>query len=251
MTRYDGLAGRAVLITGAAHGLGRVLAEAFAAQGARLALVDRDGPTLEAVAAALPGGAWTAQADLAEVERCEDLVEQVAGALGGLEVLVNNAAVISRMPLDAVTVAEFERVLRVNLLAPFFLARGAMARMRRAGRGGRIVNVASMAARTGGVSDVSMYAASKGGLVAATRSLAKVGAPDGILVNAILPSNIESPMLRDVFPPEVIARTLSAVPLGRTADPSEVAELVLWLASDASSYVTGASWDINGGWFMT
>jgi 3-oxoacyl-[acyl-carrier protein] reductase len=126
-----------------------------------------------------------------------------------------------------------------------------MARMRAAGTGGRIVNVASMAARTGGVSDVSMYAASKGGLIAVTKSLARVGAADRILVNAILPSNIDSPMLRDAFPPEVVARTLSGVPLGRTADPVEVAQLVLWLASDASSYVTGVNWDINGGWYMT
>jgi 3-oxoacyl-[acyl-carrier protein] reductase len=123
--------------------------------------------------------------------------------------------------------------------------------MRRQGGGGRIVNIASMAGRTGGVGDIHPYAASKGGLMAATKSLAKAAAADGILVNAVLPSNIESAMLRDVFPPAVIARTLSQVPLGRTADPSEVAELVLWLSSDACGYVTGVNWDINGGWYMS
>jgi 3-oxoacyl-[acyl-carrier protein] reductase len=253
MARYDGLAGRVVLLTGAAHGLGRALATAFAEQGSRLALVDVDGPGLTEVAASLPGGVvgWTGVADLGDVEHCEPLVGRVADEFGALDVLVNNAAIIARTPLDGVTPAAFERVLRVNLLAPFFLARAAMARMRAAGTGGRIVNVASMAARTGGVSDVSMYAASKGGLIAVTKSLARVGAADRILVNAILPSNIDSPMLRDAFPPEVVARTLSGVPLGRTADPVEVAQLVLWLASDASSYVTGVNWDINGGWYMT
>jgi len=139
----------------------------------------------------------------------------------------------------------------VNLMAPWFLTRAAITQMRRQGRGGRIVNVASMAGRTGGVGDVHPYAASKGGLLAVTKSLARAAAADGILVNAILPSNIESAMLRDSFPPEAIERTMSQVPLGRTAAPDEVAELVLWLSSQASSYVTGVSWDIDGGWFMS
>jgi 3-oxoacyl-[acyl-carrier protein] reductase len=116
---------------------------------------------------------------------------------------------------------------------------------------GRIVNVASMAGRTGGVGDIHPYAASKGGLLAVTKSLAKAVAADGILVNAILPSNIESAMLRESFPPTAIEKTLSAVPLGRTATPDEVAELVLWLSSDACGYVTGVNWDINGGWYMS
>jgi NAD(P)-dependent dehydrogenase (short-subunit alcohol dehydrogenase family) len=108
-----------------------------------------------------------------------------------------------------------------------------------------------MAARTGGTSDVYVYGASKAGLLTITRSLAKVAASDNVRVNAILPSNIEAPMLRGVFPQDVLDRVLSQIPLGRTAQPAEVAELVLWLASDASSYVTGASWDINGGWYMS
>ncbi len=251
MSRYDGIDGRVVLVTGAAHGLGRALAAGFAEQGARLALVDIDGAALDEVAGSLGRPVLREVVDLSVTEDLEPLVGRVSDALGGLDVLVNNAAVISRMSLDAITPAVFERVLRVNLLAPFFLARAAMHQMRASRRPGRIINVASMAARTGGVADVAMYAASKGGLLSVTRSLAKEGASDGILVNAILPSNIDSPMLHDAFLPEVIARTVSAVPLGRTAQPHEVAELVLWLASDAASYVTGASWDVNGGWFMT
>ena len=165
--------------------------------------------------------------------------------------LVNNAATLKRTPLEEVSQAEFERTLRVNLVAPYFLARAAIAQMRAQGRGGRIVNVASMAGRTGGVADIHPYAASKGGMLAMTKSLARAAATDGILVNAILPSNIESPMLRDSFPPDAIARTLSQVPMGRTARPEEVAELVLWLSSGDCSYVTGANWDINGGWYMS
>ncbi len=178
-------------------------------------------------------------------------MERVAGHFGRIDVLVNNAAMLKRTPLEEVTPDQFEQALRLNLVAPYFLSRAAIVQMRRGGRGGRIVNVASMAGRTGGVADIHPYAASKGGLLAVTKSLAKAAAADGILVNAILPSNIESPMLRDSFPPEAIARTLAQVPLGRTAEPDEVAELVLWLSSDASSYVTGVNWDINGGWYMS
>jgi NAD(P)-dependent dehydrogenase (short-subunit alcohol dehydrogenase family) len=253
-TSYPELRDRVVVVTGAARGLGAALAVAFAAQGSRLALVDVDSASLELTARRLDAGAGDISleaVDLADISACEQMVHRVAAHFGRLDVLVNNAAVIRRAPMEDVEVADFELALRVNLLAPWFLARAAIAVMRRAGRGGRIVNVASMAGRTGGVGDIHPYAASKGGLLAVTKSLARETAADGILVNAILPSNIESPMLRETFPPQAIERTLSQVPLGRTAEPHEVAELVLWLASDASSYVTGANWDINGGWVMS
>lgn len=254
MTTYPDLRDKVVLVTGAAHGLGAALARSFAAQGARLALVDIDGEALALEARALDPGPerlLIEVADLADATSWAPLVQRVVTHFDGLDVLVNNAATLKRTAMDDVTLEDFERALRVNLVAPYFLARAAIAHMREQGRGGRIVNVASMAGRTGGVADIHPYAASKGGLMAVTKSLAKAVAPDGILVNAILPSNIESPMLRDIFPPEAIAKTLSQVPLGRTAAPAEVAELVLWLSSDASAYVTGVNWDINGGWYMS
>ena len=254
MADYPELRGRVVLITGAAHGLGAALAGQFAAQGARLALLDRDQAGLEAVGSSLglPAHDIVCEViDLAEADATRGVVARVADRLGALDVLVNNAAELRRAPMEDAQAQDFERTLRINLVAPYFLARDAVGLMREQGRGGRIINVASMAGRTGGVADIHPYAASKGGLLAVTKSLAKAAAADGILVNAILPSNIESPMLRDSFPPEAIHRTLAQVPLGRTAVPEEVAALILWLASDASSYVTGVNWDINGGWVMS
>ena len=254
MATYPDLRDKIVLVTGAAQGLGAALARAFAEQGARLAITDVDTDGLSEVGRGLGSGPdhlLMEVVDLADATTYDPLVARVADHFDGLDVLVNNAAVLKRAPMDEVDVAEFERHLRVNLTAPYFLARAAIEQMRRRGRGGRIVNVASMAGRTGGVADVHPYAASKGGLLAVTKALAKAAAADRVLVNAILPSNIESPMLRDVFPPDAIARTLSQVPLGRAALPAEVAGLVLWLSSDASSYVTGVNWDINGGWVMS
>ena len=254
MSDYPELRGKVVLVTGAAHGLGAALARSFARQGARLAAIDIDAAGLEQLSGDLGLDESRLLAEVVDLANPDDYaasVEHVAAHFGDLDVLVNNAAMLQRIPMDQVSLEDFERALRVNLVAPYFLARAAITQMRERGHGGRIVNVASMAGRTGGVADIHPYAASKGGLLAITKSLAKATAADGILVNAILPSNIESAMLRDVFPPEAIVGTLGQVPLGRTADPAEVAELVLWLSSDACSYVTGVNWDINGGWVMS
>ena len=253
MNQYEGLQDAVVLLTGATGGLGAAIARRFADHGSRLLLTDLQPDRLDDLAASLDPGSTlviTKPADLADPAVCEPLVRLAVERFGRIDVLVNNAALLGRAPLEEITPILFDRVIAVNLRAPFFLSRAAMAVMRLQ-QSGHIVNVASMAARTGGTSDVFVYAASKAGLLSLSRSLAKISAPDNIRVNAILPANIESPMLRAGFPQEVLDRVLAQIPLGRTAQPSEVAELVLWLASDASSYVTGASWDINGGWFMT
>ncbi|HEU5430234.1 MAG TPA: SDR family NAD(P)-dependent oxidoreductase, partial [Thermomicrobiales bacterium] len=167
MNRYDGLADAVVVVTGAAHGLGATLAAGFAAQGARLVLNDVDGDGLHAAAARLgvgPDRVVLAPADLADVAVCQPLVQQALDAFGQLDVLVNNAAVLGRAALDDITPDVFDRVIAVNLRAPLFLSRAALAAMRPRRRGA-IVNVASMAARTGGTSDVYVYGASKAGLL--------------------------------------------------------------------------------------
>jgi 3-oxoacyl-[acyl-carrier protein] reductase len=240
-----------VIVTGAAGGLGAALAAGFAAQGARLALCDVDGDALRRVLDGLPEGeSFAVPADLRSVAACEDLVGAAAARFGGVDVLVNNAAVLRRMPIDEVTPEVFDEVVAVNLRAPFFLARAAWKHMRAAG-GGRIINVASVAARTGGASDVFPYAASKGGMVTLTKSLAKLTAPDNVLVNAVLPAAIDTGMLTGGFDPDAIGEIAARIPLGRLSPPSEMAGIVLWLASDAASFVTGASFDVNGGWVMT
>lgn len=243
-----------VIVTGAARGLGQTVAEAFALQDARIALVDVDEAGLADTAERLrlpPARLLAIVADLREPATLEAIVERTVAAFGRLDVLINNAALVDDVPLDEITPDLFDRVIDVNLRAPLFLSRAALRVMRGQG-GGRIVNVASMAARTGGAyPTIFCYAASKGGLLALTRSFAKLGAADNVLVNAVLPSNIDSPMLWGPFARDAIEKVLAAVPLGRPAQPMEVAELILWLASPGSSYVTGASWDINGGWFMS
>jgi 3-oxoacyl-[acyl-carrier protein] reductase len=250
---YPELAGRVVIVTGAAGGLGRAVADGFGAQGARLVLCDLDAAALRLAGkdlAAPPDRLLALAADLREPAACEALVDTAADHFGQIDVLVNNAAVLHRMPVEQVTPEVFDEVMAVNLRAPFFLARAALRHMRPAGWG-RIINIASVAARTGGASDVFPYAASKGGLVALTKSLAKLAAGDGVLVNAVLPAGIDTSMITEGFSAEAIEAIVRQIPLGRLSPPSEMAGIVLWLASDAAGYVTGASFDVNGGWVMT
>jgi 3-oxoacyl-[acyl-carrier protein] reductase len=238
-SRYAGLDKRVALVTGAARGLGRAVVLRLLENGASVAACDIDSEglaTLDSIPR-VSGSLRIFPVDLAE-------------AFGRLDILVNNAAILCRKPLEEMTVDDFDRVLAVNLRAPFLLARAALKDMRLQ-RWGRIINIASIAARTGGSSNLFAYAASKGGLVALTKALARSGAEDNILVSAVLPAGIDTPMIGEGFSADSLEKIRAEIPLQRLAQPEEIAEIVLWLASDASSYVTGASFDVNGGWAMT
>jgi 3-oxoacyl-[acyl-carrier protein] reductase len=251
MTQYAGLSGRVALVTGAGRGLGRAVARRLLEHGAAVAAVDIDRGALSEVAEEAGPGAsiHILPADLADAASAESLVPLAVEAFGGLDILVNNAAILCRKPLEDVSIDDFDRVIAVNLRAPFLIARAALREMRPR-RWGRIVNVASIAARTGGSADVFPYAASKGGLVALTKALAKSAAPDNVLVSAVLPAGMDTPMVAQGFGTEGLEQIKAQIPMGRLSEPEEIAEAVLWLASESSSYVTGASLDVNGGWSM-
>jgi NAD(P)-dependent dehydrogenase (short-subunit alcohol dehydrogenase family) len=231
---------RTALVTGSAQGIGRAIAEALAADGHRVIGVDvRDqdaGPM-----------ARTIRADLAEPAE----IEAVAADVEHADILVNNAAILVEKPIEEMSISEFDRTIAVNLRAPFLLSRTIGAGMKERGWG-RIVNISSVGARTGAVSQAAAYAATKAGLIALTKNFARNYGPFGITVNAVAPGAIETPMLagqvevtpglRDVVTPQI--------PLRRFAQPAELAAVVAFLASDAASFVTGATVDVNGGWFM-
>jgi NAD(P)-dependent dehydrogenase (short-subunit alcohol dehydrogenase family) len=254
MPRYDSLRERVVLVTGAAGGLGSELVRMFSAQGASVFATDRDGSGLETVRASLNGSEGiiaTLVANLEEPSVPGGLVEAVLGRFGQLDVLVNNAADLASCSIATLTADEFDRIVSVNLRAPYFLMRAATEVMNRQEQGGRIVNVASIDARHGGGSaDTIPYAACKGGVVAMTKGFAKFVANPSVLINAVLPGGIDTPMIAD-WPPEGLAEGRRKIPLGRLASPAEIAELILWLSSGDNSYSSGASFDINGGLAMS
>ncbi len=247
-----GLEGKAVLVTGAAGGIGRATAAAFAECGAHVAAHDLDLDGAQATVAELAGdGHLALGGDLREPETPVRLVAEVRAACGRLDVLAHLAAVLVRRehPRDT-TVADIDLQQEVNTRATFLIGREAAETMRAQGGGGRIVNIASQAWWTGGFGGSIVYAGTKGAIVSMTRGFARTYGGDGILVNAIAPGAVDTPMLTDGLAPEAYEQFLAQIPIGRVADPSELASVVVFLASDHASYISGATLNVSGGQLM-
>jgi NAD(P)-dependent dehydrogenase (short-subunit alcohol dehydrogenase family) len=246
-----GLSDRGVIVTGAAGGIGRSVASGFAAVGARVLAVDMDAPTLGGVVSSLPGAGHRALAvDLADIGTHGSVIDAAREA-GDLWALVHLAAVLRRRPsADAISIEDWDTQLDVNLRASFFLCRSVAQAMAAAGGGGRIVTFASNAAWTGGLEGSLAYAASKGGVVSLTRGLARSYARHGVTVNAVAPGEVDTPMYWDGLAPAAHEAMLQQIPLGRLADPDEIAGAAIFLASRHASYLTGAALNLTGGFQM-
>jgi NAD(P)-dependent dehydrogenase (short-subunit alcohol dehydrogenase family) len=247
------MTGKVALVTGAAAGIGRATARVFAEAGARVGLCDLDeaggADTVHAIERQ-GGEALFVPADVADPRAVRRFVEQVAARFGRIDVLVNNAGISSpRGQVQELADAEWDRVMAVNLNGHFFCCKYAVPHMLRAG-GGAIVNTSSVLARAtlpGGLA----YTTSKAALIGFTKALAHDLGPAGIRVNCLLPGSTDTPMMwRGVTPeerPAVEAEVAAAQPLRRVARPEEIARVALFLASEAASFVTGATLVVDGG----
>lgn len=241
------LDGRVAVVTGASSGLGARFARVLDAAGARVVLTARRVDRLAGVASELRDPLVVA-ADLAEPDAPDAIVDATLDRFGRIDVLVNNAGASSDTPAIDLEVAEFRRVVEVNLVAPFALARAAARPMLAAGRGS-IVNVASQFGLVGTSAGLSAYSASKGGLVNLTRHLAAEWARSGVRVNALAPGYFESEMTQDLFTDERLhSWATRQTPMRRTGREGELDGALLYLASDASSFVTGSVLAVDGGW---
>ena len=239
---------RVAIVTGASSGLGARFARVLDAAGARVVITARRADRLGELAAELTDPLVVA-ADLMEPDAATRLVTAAVDHLGRVDVLVNNAGASDDIPALEVPIDRFREVVEVNLVAPFALAQATAREMVASGRGGSIVNIASQYGVVGVNAGISAYAASKGGLVNLTRHLAVEWARLGIRVNAIGPGYFPTEMTTDVFDGGVSEAWLRRTsPIGRGGAMHELDGALLYLASDASSYTTGAILAVDGGW---
>lgn len=235
------------LITGASRGIGRAMARVFGAAGARLAIVALNAERLVETANELRAEGYEVRdymCDVADTAQVNETVRRVVSQFGRVDILVNNAGMLQTGPITNFSAAEWERTIAVNLNSAFYFCR-AVAPIMIEQRSGRIINIASITAQTGGVSGSVQYSASKGALLSFTKTLARDLAPYNITVNAIAPGQIETEM--GTLSGEARQRVLDLIPLKRLGTPEDIAYTALFLASTAASYITGATIDVNGG----
>ncbi len=242
-----------VIITGGVGGIGQALVELFASEGARVLFTDRSEEDCADLAAALRRKDLDTDylaGDLRQKAFCERLVVTTAGRLGGVDILINNAGTIPRGNIEETTDDMWFNALDVNLNAVFFMCRAAIPYLRAAG-GGAIVNVASTWGLYPGPDHIA-YCTSKGALATFTRCLGRDHAPEQIRVNAVCPNEVNTPMLQSGFlrrgidPSRGLEELGKTVPLGRVAEPDEIADVIAFLASDDARYVCGATLEVSG-----
>ncbi|MGI4951740.1 MAG: SDR family NAD(P)-dependent oxidoreductase [Janthinobacterium lividum] len=251
MPNFNRFTGKVAFVTGAASGIGKATAVAFASEGARVAIIDRTEEALRQTAKAVEdasGELLVIACDISKPEQVEAAVARTVGTFGRLDVAFNNAGVENKAaPVADIELDEWDRILDINLRGTFVCMKHEIAQMLRQGSG-VVVNTSS-GAGIRGVAGGSAYAASKHAIIGLTKSAALDYAKSNIRVNAVLPGNIETPMM-DRFTGGDIQKAIDLEPVGRLGKPEEIAEAVLWMSSDLGAFVTGAAISVDGGWSL-
>ena len=234
------LGGRVAVVTGGASGIGASLVQALQQAGAQVAVWDLQPPS-----AADAGDALFCPVDVTEPTSIQEALAQTLARLGRVDMLINSAGITGpTMALDAFDDAVWQRVIDINLVGVYHVCKAVVPVLRAQGYG-RVVNIASLAGKEG-TPNASAYSAAKAGVLALTKSLGKELAGSGVLVNAVAPAAVRTPILEQMAP-EHVATMIAKSPMGRLGEPEEIAAQVLWLASDACSFSTGAVFDVSGG----
>lgn len=240
---------RLSVVTGAAGALGAAVSRRLAAEGHRVLMMDVDAERLDAETRGIGDAASAFVVDVGEPAMVERACATIRDEHGTVDTLINNAGVLSNHKADDTSPEEWRRLMAINLDGAFHLSRALLPGMRERGFG-RVVNVCSLAMKTGGLTAGTAYTASKGGLGALTFSLAREVAADGVTVNAVAPAYVRTPMVAEQLTSEQRRALLRQIPVGRFCEPDEVAELIAFLASTHAGFITGEVVDINGGLHM-
>ena len=245
------LKGRIAIVTGAARGIGFAAAEKLAENGASVVLGDVNEPLVQEAAGRLKAKGYEALAVRMDVGRNDSIREAIAAAVkafGGIDIVVNNAGILSALSIEEMTRKEWDKVLNVNLGGTFFVVQAALPFLKKS-QNPRIINISSLTGRNGGFEGSMCYAASKGGVISITRGMARRLAPFNITVNAVCPGPTETEILKG-YTPEAQERQRNVSLLRRLGQPEEIAASICYLASTEAAFVTGAMLDVNGGAYM-
>ena len=237
---------KTALVTGAAGVLGQAITKALLARGIKVVMTDIDQARLDALVTSLDADCIGVACDVADSADVERAVAEITRRAGDIDILVNNAGILTNNKTAATTPEEWRKVMDVNVNGAFYVTKAVVPGMKKKGWG-RIVNLSSLAAKTGGITAGTAYSTSKGALISLTFSLAAELAPHGISVNAIAPAYIKTPMVTEQLTDAQRASVLAKIPVGRYCEPEECAHVVTFLVDELSGFITGEIIDQNGG----
>ena len=245
------LADRVAIVTGGTRGIGKVIAEQLAKAGSLVAVVGRNASKADEVVAEIRENGGTAEAflgDISDDNECRKIASEVYGKFGQIDILVNCAGGLTATPIEKITREEWDNILGVNLSGTFFMIQSALPYLEKS-KAGRIINISSNAGRMGGYANSQSYTASKGGVIAITKGIARKLAPKQITVNVVCPGTTKTEMSQE-YDEETLKTLLGRIPIGRLGKPEDTAAAVCFFASEEAGFITGAVLDVNGGMYM-
>lgn len=243
------LQGKTAIVTGAGRGIGKAIATAIHGKGACVVIADLDEATAKQTAQDLGERAHAIQTDVSKSGDVQNMVDTTIERFGGVDILANNAGIDNAVSILDMDEEEWDRVMAINLKSVFLCTKACLPSMIERG-GGNVISTASIVARQGAMNGGIHYAASKGGIIAFTKTLARQMAKHNIRANAIAPGVVDTDLIREHMPAEMRAKVEAAIPAGRLAHTDEIGSVVAFLVSPEASYVNGATIDVNGGFWI-